>query len=360
MQAFARRRHAITGLIGCTLIVSACTKKREDKAEKPVEPVEKPAPADANPGSTAPPPDKPVAPPTKPAPATSQALAKRCIIGGDPLAGPCNSYDEGIAIGKDGQLYVAVGKQVYRYKRGEGTDCQLEPNGEPIQMPADNPRPQPLDKGPVYMRSGGSEWHLVRSGDAVYAHDFLGGLFRIDRGKPEPVCDVFGYSSLAAFGKKLVIARQGFEELEPGKRCKPAKLGIDDKARGTVFAVRDKLYLANGKKLTRYDGKTPVLLLEDEDKDKRVCFVTALAACGDGLCVLDQNCVKILQLDADGNVLRAIDDDQLFATRPFGMNELVTADSGAVYLRAKHRDSTNGKEICEAAIYELPPAVFAL
>jgi hypothetical protein len=361
MRASARRRQAITGLIACTLIVSACAKKTDDKVDDPVDDPsksstgDKPAPADANPGSTAPAPDKPVAPPTKPAPPVAKALAKRCLVGGDPLATSCTAYNEGMAAGKDGLLYVVVGKQVRRYKRGDGADCTLEPIGEPIDLPADNPRPQRVDKGPVYMRSGGAEWHLLRARDAVYVHDYLGGLFRIDRGRPEAVCDVFGYSTLAALDKKLVIARQGFEELKLGKQCKPVKLGIDDKARGDIYGIRDKLYLASGKRLTRYDGKTPVPLLEDT----KPCFVTSVSACGDGLCVLDGNCVQLLQVDAAGLVLRVIDGDQLFATRPFGMNMLVSADSGNLFLRAKHRDSTAGKEICESAIYELPAAVFA-
>lgn len=344
MLVSARHAQAITGLVGCMLIVSACSKKAEWKARDREE---------TKPASTAPEPPKPAPPPAKPAKTT---LAKRCTVGGDPLAQACNVYDEGLAIAKDGTLYVVAGKQLRRYRRTDGADCTLEPSGDPIDLPPDNPRPQEMGKGPIYMRSGGGEWHLVRAGDAIYAHDFLGGLFRVDRGKPEPVCDVFGYSSLAAFGKKLVIARQGFEELKLGKKCAPAKLGIDDKARGQVFAVRDHLYLGDGKQLTRYDGKTPVSLLED----KRVCFVTSLSACGDGLCVLDQNCMQILQLDADGKVLRALDDDVLFQTRPFGVNQLVTADNGNLYVRAKHRDNTNGKEICESAIYELPAAAFAL
>ena len=342
------------------LIVSACSKKappEDNPAGKPADDkvAEPKAPADAAPN--APTPERPSVVITTKVPAHARmALAKRCVLGGDPLAGSCSAYNEGLAVGRDGLVYVVTGKQVRRYRRGEGAECQLEPSGEPIDMPADNARPQEVGKGPIYMRSGGSEWRLLRAGDAVYAHDFLGGLFRIDRGKPEPVCDVFGYSTLAAFGKKLVIARQGFEQLKLGKKCKEAKLGIDDKARGDVYAVGDHLYLASGKKLTRYDGKTPVPLLEG---NKDVCYITSLSACGDGVCLLDQNCMQVLQLGPDGNVQRVIDDDQLFTARPFGLSHLVAADTGAVYLRAKHRDSTNNKEICETAVYELPAALFA-
>ena len=294
---------------------------------------------------------------TKPAKST---LGKRCVVGGDPLGSACNAYDEGIAIAKDGTFYVTVGKQIRRYTRADGADCKLEPAGDPIETPPDNPRWQSLDsKSKVYMRSGGAEWHLVRAGDAMYAYDFLGGLFRVDHGKAEPACvDVYGYKTLAPLGKKLVIAREGLEEIKPGKKCTAASLGIDAKARGELYAIGDKLYLADGKDLTRYDGKTPVSLTLEKGKD-HVCYASALSGCGDGVCVLDQNCMQIIQLDADGNVLRFIDGDALFPTRPFGANALVAADSGNLYVRVQHRDKTNDKEICESAIYELPAALFA-
>jgi hypothetical protein len=70
--------------------------------------------------------------------------------------------------------------------------------------------------------------------------------------------------------------------------------------------------------------------------------------------------MQVIQLGADGKVLRVLDDDKLFATRPWSIAEAATSDAGDVYVLARHRDKTNDKEICEAAIYELPAAVFAL
>jgi hypothetical protein len=358
MPVSAQRRQPITHLVGSMLIVSACSKTAPtDNRAEGDRAANKPAAvlvADAA---------APVAPPTprEPAQPAKTGLAKRCVLVGDPLSADCVGGGTGIAFGKDGLLYVVDGKRVRRYQRAAGESCHFGPSGVPaqatIELPPDNPRPQPLGKGPVYMRSGGAAWHLVRGGDAMYAHDFLGGLFRIDRGKPEPACvDGFGYNSVAALGKRLLVARGDILELKLGKHCKLVSAKIADKVRGSLYSAHDKLYLANGSELLRFDGTTPTKLGEGT----RICYATALTACGDGACVLDSNCMQIIQLAADGKVLRVLDDDKLFATRPWSIAEAATSDAGDVYVLARHRDKTNDKEICEAAIYELPAAAFAL
>jgi hypothetical protein len=357
MLVSAQRRQSITRVLGAMLIVSACTQKSDDKpASRAAEP-SKPAVALGHPGvdnAAA----APVGPATPQKPAKS-TLARRCTLAGDPLVSDCVGGGDGLAFGKDGELYVVDGKHVRRYRRAAGDACHFEPSGEgaAIELPPDNPRPQKVGGGPIYMRSGGAAWRLVRSGDAVYAHDFLGGLFRIDRGKSEPACvDVFGYKSVAALGKKLYIARGGIHELRLGKQCKAVSAKLDDKASGALYAAHDKLYLGSGSELVRYDGTTPTKLGEGT----RICFVSAFTACGDGACIVDNNCMQVIQLGADGKVLRVLDDDKLFAARPWSLAEATTSDAGAVYVLARHRDKTNDKEICEAAIYELPAAVFAL
>jgi len=75
--------------------------------------------------------------------------------------------------------------------------------------------------------------------------------------------------------------------------------------------------------------------------------------------LLDSNCKQVIQLAADDTVLRVLDGDKLFATSPWSLANAATNAAGDVYLLARHRDKTNGKEICEAAIYELPAALFA-
>lgn len=321
-----------------------------------------PSPADHSPGVTRPAPapsPPPEPPPTSVIPPVQQAptgLARRCALGGDPLPTKCIGGGRGLAVAQDGLLYVVDDQQVRRYRRVDGEGCRLEPEGEPIELPPENPRPQKLD-GRVYMRSGGPAWRLVRAGDAVYAHDYLGGLFRIDGGKPEPTCDdVFGYRSVAVLGKRFLVARDGIEELKLGKQCKATSAKLDDKARGDLYAIGDRLYLASGKELSRYDGKTPVKLGEGT----RICFVSALTACGDGACIFDNNCMQMIQLDKDGNVLRVVDERKLFGVRPWSLAEAATGPGGEVYVLAGHRDKTDDKEICEAAVYEMPAAAFAL
>ncbi len=288
------------------------------------------------------------------------ALAKRCTLDGDPLVGECIGGGTGLAFDAKQMLYLVDGTRVRRYTRVDGdTGCHYAAAGDPIELPPDNPRPQSLG-GPVYMRSGGAAWHLVASDkrDAVYAHDFLGGLFRIDRGKPEPACvDVFGYDSVAALGKDLLVARKGIEKLALGKKCKAVPAKIDDKARGKLVVANGKVHVASYDKLIRYDGTTPTKLGEET----RICSISGVAPCGDGgVCAIDNNCMQVIHFGPDGKVTRVLDDDVLFDQRPWSLSDAATRADGAVLVYARHRDKTNGKEICEGAIYELPPALFAL
>jgi hypothetical protein len=282
-------------------------------------------------------------------------FAKRCAIAGDPLTSDCVGEGEGLVVDKAGTLYLVAGDHVQRYRRAAGPECRLEPTGAPIALPPDNPRPQKLD-GPVYFRSGGPAWHLARLAGGVYVHDFLGGLFRIDRGKPEPACtSVFGYNSVAQLGGRVLAARHGLEQLTLGAHCTARSAKIDDKARGEVHVIGGKLYTTVGGSgaVTRYDGTTKTVLGEGT----RICSATGLTACGDGVCIVDSNCMQIVQVAADG-AARVLDDHVLFDQRPWHLGDAVTLTDGRVLLLARHRDHTSEKETCEAAVYELPPALF--
>ena len=266
--------------------------------------------------------------------------AKRCAVSGAPLTTTCIGGSTGVAIDKAGTLYVANEGSLHRFTVGE--DCTLAPAGEPLALPPNNPRPQVVGKGPIYMRSGGVAWELAQTTDAVYVHDFLVGLFRVDRGKVEPACtEQFGFRTFAKAGKRLLAERRGIEEITLGAKgkCKAKSAGIDDKAR-ELFVARDRVY-------TKFD-----------DLGVRLCAVTAMTACGDGACIVDHNCPKIVQLAADGSVLREIDDDKLFDKRPWSLDGAATARDGTVYLYARHRDKVGDKDVCEAAVYAIPPAVF--
>ncbi len=78
--------------------------------------------------------------------------------------------------------------------------------------------------------------------------------------------------------------------------------------------------------------------------------------CGDGTCIVDNNCSQVVQLDADGKVLRAIESGKLFDARPYVLDTATAAPDGSVFVLAHHRDH----DICEAAVYRLPAALFAL
>jgi hypothetical protein len=278
--------------------------------------------------------------------APGSGLAKRCAIGGAPLASDCVGGSNGVAFDKAGTLYVTNAGTLHRYSidRALSPDCKLAPKGEPLALPANNPRPQTLGKGPIYMRSGGVAWDLVQTPDAVYAHDFLVGLFRVDRDKAEPACtQEFGFRRYVKVGKRLLALRKGVEEVTLGKAgaCKAKSAGIDDKTR--------ELFAAGGKAYTTFD-----------DLGVRLCHASAMTACGDGACILDHNCPGLIQLGNDGKVVRQIDANKLFDKTPYSVDGIATAADGAVYIHARHRDRVQGLDVCEAAVYMIPPAVFAL
>lgn len=131
---------------------------------------------------------------------------------------------------------------------------------------------------------------------------------------------------------------------------------IDDRASGDLYAIGGALYTAFGGALARYDGTSRVAL----GNGTRICSSSALVACGDGACVLDHNCMQVIQLAKSGKVIRTLDERQLFPARPWSLSGAVARGDGAVLVEAIHRDQTRGKEICETAIYELPAALFAL
>jgi len=319
------------------VILTAITACRRDDPPPAPAPVPVPVPAPV-PAPVPPPVPVPVPPPAPPPP-----LAHRCALDGNPIVGGCSGGGTGIAIDRSNTIYLTVGAIVLRYTRAPGAGCTLTRAGERIQLPADIKRPQRLDAGPIYMRSGGVAWHLVSTGDATYAYDFLAGLYRIDRGKAEPACtDVFGYESLAAHGGKLLVNRDGIEELVLGPRCTARK--IRD-GRGRLYSARDELYLASPAfELSRVRGR------ELEPLDVKPCSVNAIVACGEGACVVDGNCGRINSL---ANA-RTFDFGALFDARPYMLPDATTARDGTVYAIARHRI----REKCETAVYAIPPDVF--
>lgn len=345
MLTSARSRQRIIRL-AALIALAGC------KAEPPA------ARRDDAPVTAAPPRDAANAITIRPEPprAPGDALARRCVFDGDPLVAGCGDRGSGLAW-HAGTLYVVAGEEVRRYARAEGDGCRYTPAGAPIALPPVQARPQSLD-GPVYMRSGGPEWNLTVAGGAVYAFDYLAGLFRFERGAARPACvDVFGYSSVVAHGKQLLVNRRGIEQLALGKRCTASSAKIDDKARGALYSIAGALHVASGGgALARYDGASRTEIA----KGARVCSISAVVACGDGACIVDNNCMQVIQLDGGGAPLRTIEGRRLFGARPWGLGGAVAGAGGAVLVHARHRDRAGDQEICETAIYELPAALFAL
>ena len=327
-MASPRRTHTSTALVA-VLGIFGCDKKAAPAPEPPA-PVAAPVAIDAAPVAVAT--DaatssgKITISVIEPKPAGS-GFAKRCAIGGTPLATDCIGGSKGVAFDAKGRLYVANAGLVHRYTVGD--DCTLEPVDQ-IELPPNNPRPQTVGKGPIYMRSGGVAWEPVRAGDAVYVHDFLVGLYRIDRGKPEPACTTeFGFREIAFANKKFYGKRRDVEVITPGAKCtaKPAK-------------------------------DTPPHALRKLDLPD-LCAATAATPCGDGTCILDHNCPQLFQLGPDDALVRTISSDKLFDVRPWSLDGAATAPDGRVALYARFRDRIDGKDTCEAAVYMIPAAVFA-
>ncbi|MBX3154759.1 MAG: hypothetical protein KF773_02080 [Deltaproteobacteria bacterium] len=292
-------------------------------------------------------------------------VARRCALGGDPIVGDCVGGGSGLAFDRGGTLYVVAGGEVRRYKRATGAEeCRFDAAGAAVPLPAETQRRQPIDKGPVFMRSGGPAWHLSPgAGGAVLAVDYLGGTFRVDRGKSEPVCaDVFGYESVASVGGALYVVRRGLERLTPGVKCTAASAKLDDKARGNAFGVRDKLHVAGrgASGVLRWDGTRSAPIAEGA----RICSVVAIVPCGDkgdkgakgakGACVVDNNCAQVVQVGAHGGVVRKLASDAMFDRRPYTI-ESAAAHAEDLFLLARHKAG----DACEAAVYQLPAALFA-
>ena len=289
-------------------------------------------------------------------------LARHCTLSGDPIANDCKRQGGSLTLDREGRLYVVAGSEVRRYRRAaapagdDARECRFEAAGPAVALPVEPVRAQRID-GPVYMRSGGADWQLATVGDAVFAFDFLAGLYRIDRGKSEPLCvDVFGYGSIAALGGKLVIGRHGLERLALGRPCRASSANIDDQGRGAVHVIRDHVYTTEITSIARYAGKTRIPLAEGT----RLCGIVALEPCGEGVCAFDNNCMQVIQLGADDKVVRSIPGDRLFDARPYSLRSAATERDGGIVLLTTQRDVVGGTEVCEAAIYELPAALFGL
>jgi hypothetical protein len=285
--------------------------------------------------------------------ASSNGVAQRCAIGGDPLKVDCAGTGPNLVLDADNRVYVVTGHAVRRLRRANAENCRYDPEGAPVELPERIERSQRLD-GPLALRTGGVQWQLTGGAHAVYAYDFLGGVYRVDRGKGEKVCtDVFGFSSLAELGGRLLVQRTGVEQLVLGAHCTARNAGYDDRISGTLLVARDHLYVATTRGLARYDGRTRVELAPH----RMLVDSVGLVPCGDGMCILDWSGM-ITQVTLDGAVERELVGFQMFRAVPDKLLGLAAERDGTLLVLARNRDSTPGGAICEAALYELPAKIF--
>lgn len=315
-------------------------------------PVDAAAPVDANPNNQ-------ITVTIKPRPADRAVAATRCSLDGDPLNG---DYMRGsltiAAVG--GALYVADGVDVRRYLRGSTTGCALVLDqaygaGGVMVPPPIPAKAQLLDHGPVYLSSG-TDWRLSPgAGGAVYDADYTRGLYRIDRGKFEPVCPATpGIRTLAVVGGGAYIDRDGGARLALGGACKVTPHVLAEPVR-EVWAVHGAVYgEADANHVVRLgeDGKVAARFGGDETfKPGGLCAVAGVVPCGDMICMLDTNCRRVAMFAPDGRFVRQLDADDLFAQRVYGISAIAAAPNG-LWLAVVHKDG----EVSEGAIYWVPLA----
>lgn len=295
-------------------------------------------------------------------PASGDGPATRCVLGGDPLVVPCVGGSS-MAVTPKGAVYLTDGAgAVRRYRVADGDGCALEADagygdGGVVAAPTKPPKPQVLGKGPTYMRSGGPDWKLTTDGETVYAFDFLLGVYRVDRGAATPVCpELQGVRGLVAGGGTALAAKDKGVRVALRGACKEQPLNLDPPPRSGVYSVGGEGWgaIASGK-LARYgrSGKAAATIGGDDAfKPGGLCSTSAVAACGDDVCVLDGNCQKVSRFGADGTHRLERKLDQLLGERPYAVSAAAPAPDGGLWILTRHKDG----DTCEAALYRVPGA----
>ena len=289
------------------------------------------------------------------------AIAARCALEGDPLDGDYSHARLSIAAASDGALYVADSAGVRRYRAKAGAPCALAIDASfgsagVLAIPEIEPPPQTVGGGALYFQSGGRNWALAAGPrGTVYLHDLLRGVRRVDRGKVEATCPALqGVMSLVFVGQQAYIERNGGERLAIGS-CKTTPARLKPASPRTLHGAGGALWgEIDSDTLVRYGGSGTQTTIESLDafEPGGFCTITALAGCGDGLCVVDSNCIKIARYDLTGSFVRELDGAILFDDRPTSITGAATAADGALWIAATHKDG----EHVEGAIYLVPTA----
>lgn len=287
--------------------------------------------------------------------ANRPSTAVRCAVEGDPLDG---KDQLSLATASDGTLYVsdAVGFRRFRPNLEHGCSLQLDRSfGKDgvLAFPNAKPKSQRLNDGPVYMRSGGAQWKLASDGKAaIYAFDYLLGVYRIDHNRAEAVCpDVQGVDSIAVAPAGVFFGGAPIRKANLRGKCSVADL---KGTRGSTYAIGDQLWQkTNDKTLTALDANGHATEVSITSKDSFApggfCYASAVTACGDKLCVVDNNCKKVEIYNRDGTFAAELKDN-LFDQFPFGLPTGTTAGTAGLWLAATYHEAN----VYEGAVFLVP------
>lgn len=291
----------------------------------------------------------------KPARAKAPSTAVRCAVEGDPLDG---KDQLSLATASDGALYVsdAVGFRRFRPNLEQGCKLQLDRSfGKDgvLAFPTAKSKAQPLDAERVYVRSGGPQWKLASDGkQGIYAFDYLLGVYRIDHNRAEPICpDVQGVDSIAVVSSGLYFGGAPVRKANLRGKCSVVEL---KGTRGKTYAIGEQLWhQTDDKTLTALDANGHATEISITSKDSFApggfCYASAVTACGDKLCVVDNNCKKIEIYNRDGSFAAELKDN-LFDQFPYGLPTGTSAGDAGLWLVATYHEAN----VYEGAVFLVP------
>lgn len=282
--------------------------------------------------------------------------ALRCAIEGDPLS----AKDVlSLAMSDDGRLYISDDVGFRRYRPVFESGCKLKldrgygQNGL-LAPPADRPTPQTLN-GTVAFRSGGPVWRLGSDGKkAIYAFDFLLGLYRIDGNRTAAVCpNMKGVDSIAIAHGATYVGGGQVRNVKLRSKCSTSDVSA---GRGTIYGIADQLWFKSGqdsKTIIALDAKGARTELSIKSTDSFApggfCYASAVTRCGDKICVVDNNCKKVEIYNQDGSFAAELK-DRLFDRDPYGLPTGTSAGPAGLWLAATYHEGNN----YEGAIFQVP------
>ncbi|MBP9088258.1 MAG: hypothetical protein KBG15_19200 [Kofleriaceae bacterium] len=286
----------------------------------------------------------------------SPSTALRCAIEGAPLSA---EHVLSLAMSNDGHLYISDDLGFRRYQPTFEGGCKLKldraygRNGL-LAAPPDQPTSQSLE-GPVVLRSGGPTWRLTSDGKkAIYAFDFLLGVYRIDGNRTTAVCpNLKGIDSLVTVGGITYVGGGQVQRVNLRSKCSTS----DGKAgQGTLYSVADQLWFKSNqdsKTLVALDASGQRTAVQIKSTNSFApggfCFASAVTRCSDKICVVDNNCKKIEIYNHDGSFAAELN-DRLFDRVPYGLPTGTSAGAAGLWLAATYHEG----DTYEGAVFLVP------